>query len=139
MYQTILVPIDGSEPANRAVEHALDLAENYGAAIHTLHVVDTARYGEPTLSSAEIVLNELEERGYGLLEEVADLADDRAVVAGTRLCRGRPQQEILEYADEIDADLIVLGSRGQSHQLGGHIGSVAERVVRSADRPVLTT
>ncbi|MDL5360647.1 universal stress protein [Halalkalicoccus sp. NIPERK01] len=139
MYKTILVPTDGSESANRAVEHALDLAENYGATVHTLHVVDTARYGEPTLSSAEVVLNELEERGYGLLEEVADLADDRELSVETRLCRGRPHQEIIDYADAIDADLIVLGCQGQSHRIDGHVGSVADRVVRTAARPVLTT
>jgi nucleotide-binding universal stress UspA family protein len=138
MYDRILVPTDGSEPANRAVEHTLELAERYGSTIYVLHVVDTARYGEPALSSAEIVINELEERGYEILEEVADRADDRGVTAKTKLCHGPPHQEITDYADEVDTDLIVLGYQGQSHKIKDQIGSVAERVVRTADRPVLT-
>lgn len=138
MYETILVPIDGSEQANRAVEHTLELADQYGATIHVLNVVDTARYGEPTLSSAEIVLNELEERGHDLLEEVADRADDRELTVETKLCHGRPYQEITDYAEETGADLIILGYQGQSHRMDGHIGSVAERVIRTAGRPVLT-
>ncbi|WP_331233314.1 universal stress protein [Natronorarus salvus] len=138
MYDRILVPTDGSEPANRAVEHTLALAEQYGATVHALHVVDTSRYGEPALSSTEIVLHELEDRGHDLLDEIADRADDRGLVVETRLCHGRPHREITDYADEIGTDLIVLGYQGQSHEREGHIGSVAERVVRHAGRPVLT-
>jgi nucleotide-binding universal stress UspA family protein len=138
MYDRILVPTDGSEPADRAVEHALELAEQYGTTVHVLHVVDTARYGEPSLSSAEIVLNELEERGQELLEEVADRADDRGIPVETELRHGRPHLVITDYADEVETDLIVLGYQGQTHAMEGHIGSVAERVVRTAGRPVLT-
>lgn len=138
MYDRILVSTDGSEPANRAVEHTLDLAEQYGSTIHVLHVVDTARYGEPSLSSAEIVINELEERGHGILEEIVDEADDRGLTVETKLRHGHPYREITDYADEINTDLIVLGYQGQSHQMEGHIGSIAERVVRTAGRPVLT-
>jgi nucleotide-binding universal stress UspA family protein len=138
MYDRILVPTDGSEPANRAIEHTLALAEQYGATVYVLHVVDTSRYGEPALSSTEIVLHELEERGHELLDEATDMADDRGLTVETKLCHGRPHREITEYADEVETDLIVLGYQGQSHELKGHIGSVAERVVRHAGRPVLT-
>ncbi|MDS0477158.1 universal stress protein [Natrinema sp. 1APR25-10V2] len=138
MYDTILVPTDGSDPANRAVEHALELANNYQADIHAIYCVETYRYGEPALSSAEIVLDRLEEQGAAMLDELADRADNVGIDCGCTVCHGRPWEEILEKADEIDADLIVIGFQGQSHERRGKIGSVAERVVRHADRPVLT-
>ncbi|MDS0477703.1 universal stress protein [Natrinema sp. 1APR25-10V2] len=138
MYDTILVPADGSDPANRAVEHALAMADEYGAAVDFLYCVETHRYGEPALSSAEIVLNDLEERGQNLLSNLADRADNYGIETSTCLCHGRPWEEILERGDAVDADLIVIGYQGQSHSRDGKIGSTAERVVRSADRPVLT-
>lgn len=138
MYESILIATDGSESADRAVDYTLDLAEQYGATVHALYVVDTARYGEPALSSAELVLDELEERGYEILDGVGDRATDRGITVETKLCHGRPHQEITDYADEIGTDLIVVGYQGQSHQMKDHIGSVTERVIRIASCPVLT-
>ncbi|MFC4248956.1 universal stress protein [Natribaculum luteum] len=138
MYDTILVPTDGSDPANRAVQHAIELADRYGSEIHAMYCVETHRYGEPALSSSAIVLDQLEERGEELLEELADRADNVGVDCGWSICHGRPWEKINERAEEIDADLIVLGYQGQSHSRDRKIGSVAERVVRTADRPVLT-
>jgi len=139
MYDTILVPTDGSDPANRAVEHAVDLAGKYGAALHTMYVVDTARYGDPALSSTELVLTELEEEGGELLDRVADRADNEGVEVTTFVCHGKPHEEIRDYADEIDADVIVIGYQGQSHTRTDIMGSVTQRVLQSVDRPVLTT
>ena len=138
MYDTILVPTDGSDPANRAVEHALALADRYDASIHAMYCVETHRYGEPALSSAAIVLNQLEERGQAMLEKLADQADNAGIECNFDVCHGRPWEEIARAADELDADLIVVGFQGRDHTRTAKIGSVAERVVRTADRPVLT-
>lgn len=138
MYETILVPTDGSDPANRAVEHALELAEVFGANLHAMYVVDTTRYGEPALSSAEVVLHELEEEGNQLVTQVADRADNVGIHTETMVCHGRPDEEIVDYADEIDADLVVMGFQGHTHDMEGHMGSVADRVTQRAGRPVLT-
>ncbi|APW98480.1 universal stress protein [Halobiforma lacisalsi AJ5] len=138
MYDTILVPTDGSDPANRAVEHALTLADRYDADVHALYCVETHRYGEPALSSAEIVLTRLEEQGQAMLEELADRADNVGIECESTVCHGRPWEEVRKKAEELDADLVVIGFQGQSHERTGKIGSVAERVVRTADRPVLT-
>ncbi|WP_129113447.1 universal stress protein [Halegenticoccus tardaugens] len=139
MYDTILLPIDGSAPANRATEHAIALAEQYDATLHVMYVVDTARYGEPALSSTELVIDELEDRGHDLLVDVVKRSDDLGIESHRRLCHGAPASEITGYADDIDADLIILGYQGLSHRLSDHMGSVAERVARTAGRPVLTT
>jgi len=138
MYDTILVPTDGSNPANRAVEHALELADKYDADVHAMYCVETHRYGEPALSSAEIVIDNLEERGAAMLEKIADRADNAGIDCSWNVCHGRPWEEVRGKAAELDADLIVIGYQGQSHTRTDRIGSVAERIVRTADRPVLT-
>lgn len=135
MYDTILVPTDGSDGANRAVEHALDLAERYDAALHAIFVVDTARYGEPALSSTELVIDRIADEGRELLDDLGGRADNEGLGLTTRTCQGSPREEIVAYADEIDADLIVMGFQGRSHR--EHMGSVVDRVVRTAGRAVL--
>jgi nucleotide-binding universal stress UspA family protein len=135
LYDTVLVPYDGSDGANRAVEHAFDLAEHYDASVHALFVVDTHRYGEPALSTTELVVDEITEEGAEMLQQLADRADNRDIEMATKCCHGHPHAEILDYAAEIDADLIVMGYEGQTHR--EHIGSTVERVVRSRGRPVL--
>jgi len=138
MYDTILVPIDGSDGSNRAIEHALELGERYDASLHAIYVVDTRLYGEPGLSSTELVTDEIEDRGQDFLAEFAERADNQNVPVETRCCHGVPNREIVAYADEIDADVIVLGFQGHTHKREGNIGSVAERVIRAGERPVFT-
>ncbi len=138
MYETILLPVDGSEPAHRATEHALMLADAFDATVHPMYVVDTSRYGSPAISSTELVVDQLESQGSALLDSIADQAERRNIHTESYLCRGKPSAEIIAYADSIDADVTVLGFQGQSHRISNHIGSVAERVVRRANRPVLT-
>jgi nucleotide-binding universal stress UspA family protein len=137
MYDTILVGTDGSTAANRAVVHALDQAEANGAELHAIFVVDTGRYGEPALSSTELVVDSIEDWGREQLDEVVDRADDRGIDVVVRCCHGDPHAEIIAYADDVDADVMVLGYQGQSHGSTDHIGSVTDRVVRNAGRPVL--
>lgn len=135
MYDTVLVPYDGSDGANRAVEHAFDLAEQYGATVHALFVVDTHRYGEPALSTTELVVDEVTEEGQEMLNRLAERADNEGIEMVTRCCHGHPHTEILDYADEVDADLVLMGYQGQSNR--NHLGSTVDRVVRSGQRPVL--
>ncbi|WP_436924999.1 universal stress protein [Halosimplex amylolyticum] len=137
MYDTVLVATDGSADANRATTHALEQAEQHGAALHAIFVVDTDRHSEPALSSMELETNEIETWGNEQLREIAERADGLDVEVTSRCCHGKPYVEIINYADEIDADLIVLGYHGHSHTGPGHIGSVTDRVVQNAGRPVL--
>ncbi len=138
MFERILVPTDGSDPANRAVEHALTLADRYDGAIHALYCVETHRYGEPALSSTAIVLDQLETQGQSLVEDICDRAENAGIECTTEVCHGKPWEAALEVGDKLDSDLIVIGYQGQSHTRTKKIGSVAERIVRTADRPVLT-
>lgn len=137
MYDRILVATDGSADANRAVTHALEQAEQHDSDLHAIFVVDTDRYHEPALSSVELETNEIEEWGNEQLGEIVERAEGLGVAVTTRSCHGKPSVEIINYADEIDARLIVLGYHGHSHAETENIGSVTDRVVQNAGRPVL--
>lgn len=136
MYDNILVATDGSEGASRAVEHAIDLAGRCGAHLNVLAVVDSRQCGEPALSTAELAVEELEDRGHRLVDGVAERAADADVATTTRVCHGVPDEEIRSHAADVDADLVVLGIRGGSHER--HLGSVCERVVCAGEVPVLS-
>ncbi|MWV65505.1 universal stress protein [Halorubrum sp. JWXQ-INN 858] len=137
MYDVILVATDGSDPANRAITAALEHAERFGATLHAVYVVDIDRYVEPLLSDADVAKREVEAWGSERLEEVTEQGRSLGVEVVTRCCHGKPSKEIINYADAIDADLVVIGYQGYAHADTDHIGSVADRVVRNAGRSVL--
>jgi len=136
MYERILIASDGSDPANRAVEFGVDLAAQYGGTVYAIDVVNTDRYGEPALSSSELVLDEIEDRARTVLAEIEEVAEAEDIDVETRCCHGTPHEEILSYADEVDADVVVMGFQGRT-QTGDHVGSIANRVLNGTDRPVL--
>lgn len=137
MYDRILVATDGSADANRAVTHALEQAEQHGADLYAIFVVDTDSFSEPVLSSMELETIQAEDWGNAQLEEIQDRGESQNVDVTTSCQHGRPYTTIIEYADEVDADLIVLGYHGHSHEEMDQIGSVTDRVVQNAGRPVL--
>jgi nucleotide-binding universal stress UspA family protein len=104
--------------------------------LYVTTIVNTQRYAEPARSSTELVLNELEDRALAQLREIRDRAEEKGVDIETECFHGDPSEEILAYADEIDADLIVLGYQGRTHPRS-KIGSTADQVARNADRSVL--
>lgn len=136
MYETILVGTDGSEFADAAVEQGMGFAERFDADLHAITVVNTRRYGEPALGSTELVLNELEQRASEQLASIEEQAGEREIPVVTEFFHGTPSEEILRYAEDVDADVILLGSRGRTH-VGSQVGSTARRVTDETDRPVL--
>jgi nucleotide-binding universal stress UspA family protein len=142
MYETILFPTDGSDPSFHALDHALDIAETYDASLHALYVVETSSpyddFGTGGIDP-ELLIQTLHERGEEALERVEERADraGRELVGATREFDDI-HGGILEYADEYGADLIVMGTHGRRGLNRWLLGSVAERVVRTSDIPVLT-
>ena len=130
VYETILVPTDGSDGTQRSIEHAIDLAETYEATVHVLYVVDTSYpYGDFDVSfDWNAVVEELIEtvRAAGV-EAVEAVRESENV-----------PRSILDYADEQDIDLIVMGTHGRTGLNRVILGSVTERVVRTSEVPVLT-
>jgi nucleotide-binding universal stress UspA family protein len=137
MYDTILVPTDGSEQASRGVDHGLNLAEQYDASVVCLYVVDERRHGRPpALGSVEAEHEKVEDEAVEMLEEIADRARGVGLEAQCECCRGLPWEEIVDYAERDDADLIVMGRRGATNDRRTPLGSVTERVVRQTEIPV---
>lgn len=139
MYEHILVPTDGSEGANRGVEHAIELSEKYGSKLHALFVVDEGIYGEtPALSSEELFLERIQTNGKEELEQVVSKASERELETTAECLRGVPYEEIRTYAHGNDIDLIVMGKHGISSHGSPHVGSTTERVIRSSEIPVFS-
>ena len=137
MYETILVPTDGSTAARKAVRHALDLAARVGASIHALSVVDTGGYASIGASGGD-VSERLREVAEEAVEWVATAARDAEVGVETVIREGSPPAEIVARAEAVGADLIVMGTHGRRGIDRYLLGSVTERVVRTAPVPVLT-
>ena len=132
----LLVPMDESEPARAALEHALETFPD--ATITVLHVVDPsiAMYGGDTAYNVERTLEIEEERAETLFERARELAGEHDVTVTTETIGGPAARSIVEFADEHDVDGIIIGSHGRSGVSRVLLGSVAERVVRRATPPV---
>lgn len=141
MFDRVLIPTDGSDAVEPAVETALDLAKTYDATLHVLFIV-----GQPTsvsgtgegFSGLDNLLNELEEEGHRATDAVADRAKNDDIETTTAVRRGSPHDDILTYATEHDVDVIVMGTHGRTGVKRALLGSVTENVVRHSDVPVLT-
>ncbi len=137
MYDEILVPTDGSPASDAAIEHAIDIAAQYGARLHALYVVDGAAYSTLEAGS-EIVVEALQSEGETATRRVADAATEAGVESTTTVTTGTAYRSIREYVDEHGIDMVVMGTHGRKGLDRYLLGSVTERVVRTADVPVLT-
>ncbi|AFO58761.1 MULTISPECIES: universal stress protein [Natrinema] len=145
MYDRILVPTDGSETSKAAVAHALDLADQYGADVHALYVVDTdsmsLSLGAEQVDRIEqgqfSEMGEVRERADRATGYVADRARERGLESVENVSAGKPHSLISDYIDDNDIDLVVMGSHGRSGIRRALLGSVTERTLRSTHVPVL--
>jgi nucleotide-binding universal stress UspA family protein len=136
MYDRILVPTDGSTGTAHVALHAIELAEEHGATIHAIHVLDTNLTGH--LADAGISRDSLDSQAEQTVETINRMADSHGVDCETEIQEGSPADTILSYARELSADLIVAGTHGRSGVKRHLIGSVTERLVRHSTCPVLT-
>jgi universal stress protein A len=139
----ILVPVDFSKDSLHALAYAGDLAKSFGAELRLLHVVDqTYLANAPEFPVANPKLAKLLEEQWQAAQAQmtrigADLAKKRQRVR-ILMKGGSPAQVIVDTARSSAADLIVMGTHGRTGLAHMLIGSVAERVVRTASCPVLT-
>jgi nucleotide-binding universal stress UspA family protein len=139
MYDRILVPTDGSAGTRRAIDHAIGLAEAHDATLHGLYVVNTASYASFSMETAwEGIGDMLRDEGEAAVEAIRTMAADAGVPIETAVLEGSPSREIVRYAEEQAVDLIVMGTHGRGGIDRLLLGSVAERVVRASEVPVLT-
>jgi len=135
---SVLVAFDFSDTSKSALTYGRNLARAFGGRLHVLNVADVistsaAQFypegpGDPEARASELALNQLR-----TLLAAEGLADARP---GVRVSAS-PAQEIVDYAAEIHADIIVVGTHGRSGVSRLLMGSVAEHVVRAARCPVL--
>jgi nucleotide-binding universal stress UspA family protein len=141
--KNILVATDFSPVAEKALRYGRELATRYGATLHVLHVADdvSARLLGATGLPYDTTLlqRDLEAAGVEQLETLVTDEDRRDLHARlVQAVSASPAQQIVEYAAMAHIDLIVLGTHGRGGMAHFMMGSVAERVVRTAFCPVLT-
>lgn len=132
----VIVPVDDSSPARTALEHALERYPD--ANITALHVLNpsVAAYGVDNPHNFEQAFDAEKEKAEALFDTLEELGDEHGVSIRTETISGSPAPCILEYAENNDADQIVIGSHGRSGMARVLLGSVAEQVVRRASMPV---
>lgn len=136
----ILVATDFSEPAEAAVEEALALASRLGAHVTVVHAWEVPIYGLPdgSLVATSAMVSEILDGADGALGAIVAKARERGFAIDARLVQGRPADVIQRIADETDANLVVVGTHGRKGLRRALLGSVAETLVRTSSRPILT-
>lgn len=138
---SILVPIDFSVHSKNALKYAIPLAEQFGASLHLVFVVEPTVY-PADLGFGQVVLpgieEELREKGAEELQSLIEREIGSRVKATSVVRTGSPHQEILSEAEERKVDMIVVATHGHSGVEHMLFGSTADRIVRHAKCPVLT-
>ncbi|MDY6764551.1 MAG: universal stress protein [Halobacteria archaeon] len=131
-YNNVLIPTDGSRGVERAIEHGLNIADEFDANLHALYVIDTDIVNWSTL------LDTFSEEGEVATKEIEKRAASFNMGTTTEVVEGTPHEEILDYIKKKNIDLVVMGTHGRSGLDRLFIGSVTSKVVRSSEVPVLT-
>ena len=143
--QRIVVAVDHSEPSMRAAEFAADLAGKYGAELVLLIVARDVGAPDPGMEAfaqMEHIRDSMPALHVEALRDGLSALRDQLMLKGaskvsTEAIVGDPAEQILDFAKDDKADLIVLGSRGHGRLAGLLLGSVAQKVVALANCPVL--
>ena len=150
MYKTILVAIDGSEPSNNALNHAIEIASKFKAKLVMLAVVQRVMipmfpdegFGGIPLSAAKDMA-QFQDKMRLVYQNVLDESEEKIKVEHPSLKveailkEGRPSRTITEYAENEGVDLIMMGSKGIGGYTGWILGSTSRKVVDSCTKPIL--
>ena len=139
-FKTIVIAVDFSEHARKALGLGSDLAKQHGAAVHLVHAFELPM---PVLTPYEVALpdnfiGDARNAGRRELDALERGLVDAGIDVTSHLRDGPPDMAIDEVAKEVGADLIVIGTRGNTGLKHIVLGSVAERTLRHAPCPVLT-
>jgi nucleotide-binding universal stress UspA family protein len=142
MYRKILVPTDGSDCAGAGLEHAIKLAQQCGASLRLLTVIDLATVAADWAGAEawQTLLSSLREHSRGVLEAAQRRASEAGLACeseAVELPAGRVADAIVTAASDCGCDLIVMGSHGRRGVSRVLLGSDAELVLRSSRVPVL--
>lgn len=139
---TILVPVDFSAASDKALTYACEMADAFGASLHLLHVIENpfapGALMETYAPLPDEFLENLERDARARLDTLLTDAQKAKYSAVTATRTGGPADRILEYLDEHHVDLLVVATAGRGAVARLLMGSVADKLVRSAHCPVLT-
>jgi nucleotide-binding universal stress UspA family protein len=135
MYDSILFPTDGGEGATAVFDHVLDLAARHDATVHVLNVVDTTH--DTVTRVGGTLIDALEREGEAVVAAAAERAAERGVSTVTDVVPGAIAAAVTDYAAGNDVDLVAMPTHGRTGLDRLLLGSVTERVLRTAPVPVL--
>lgn len=131
---SIVLATDGSEYAREAASRAVELAADRAVPLYAICVVDQRRFNDPALSSTELATIYAEEHAAMCISEVAEMGESYDVDVSGVVRHGIPEKVILDFASEVDAEVIVIGEHGDHDE---HLAGVGERVADRSDREVV--
>lgn len=143
MFKNILVPVDGSEPSEKALTFALNLAATQKAGVRFCHVPVRSKAHE---LGARIPLSrdvfgsqwdDVQQAGRAILDAARYRAQELGVIADTTMRSGSPADAIVELAESDGVDLIIMGSHGYEGPVRALVSGTAEAVIRHAPVPVI--
>ena len=137
MFRKVLVAIDGSSQSQRALTTAIDEAKVWNAEVHAAYVIEIGLFSSlPVDNTWEVMYSLLDKEGKEILDSAVAAGAEAGVAFTTHLRQGHAGQELLNLAEEVGADLIVVGSLGKSGIERLLLGSVSSFVVTNS--PVTT-
>jgi nucleotide-binding universal stress UspA family protein len=132
MFKRILVPLDGSETAEKVLPVVIDEAECHGATVVIIRVMAPLRSSLMLVPSIlEQSMAQIKKIAQNYLEEVASELKNKGLVVETVLESGPPAQTIIDFAVNSNCDLIVIGSRGETGAQRWRFGGVANKIVKA--------
>jgi nucleotide-binding universal stress UspA family protein len=140
--KTILVPIDFSGLSKKSLAYALNLAGQFHSEIILLHVIQSLSYPAADVTYAYYMpdngaMRKIKSDTEARLKQLVNNASKKRFIKKTMVLNGQPYEEIIDAAQRLKADLIVINTHGYSGFKRAFLGSTTERVVRSAPCPVL--
>jgi len=148
MYQSILVPVDGSSHAEKALQVAAQLANANSAVLHLMTVAEfppdniglfTGGVAEPYAEEErEKLAQGMKDEARKVIDQARAAVDLSALEVKEEVRQGRPAELIVDHAEQVSADAIVMGSRGVSDVRGMVFGSVSHKVSHTAGCTVIT-
>lgn len=136
LYKTIVVGIDGTEYSKNVISTAVELAKLTDAKLHAVYVSDVSNI-VPTSVEWQLVAENLKIEAEAAFASIREKTEELGVACETVNLSGSAAQELVQYANQVNADLIIVGAAGKKALERLLLGSVSEKVIRSAKQNVL--
>lgn len=137
LFRNIVIATDGSKNVQRAISHGIEFAKLSGAIVHALYVVNTPSTISDWTAGKETIYKIMKNDGQKAVSKIMKIGEVSGVEVRGVLLEGYPSSEIIDFAENNNIDLIVMGTLGATGLERFLIGSVAEKVVKGSKVPVL--